>query len=623
MKEYRFQTPDGKLLQVTLNEEQTAIVTQAESDYIVARDYILSECYYIWRHAYKTYHLSTKDRESRLAKQPWRSNIPFGYIRSFIDVFTSTLSERPLIYTATALDEKGLDNKQDIIDFLSTVSDMNGFNRESKKILAEWLKTGTFAVRVNYRPPVQQVSYTYLYNNLPIEDTYTPDIGDIPYAEHVDVFKLFPDPGTGNLSFVTERDVVTIDAALRMFSGLINHKANTSPLNTQDLVKNITLNLNGADLDDYGSVRNEVHAEVNSKMRAEDTTSSSTTSTAKSTTSTSSTADRDSRLNANRIEYKYYVTNARIILFFNNYPVYIWPNIYGFIPYVIKPTSNADIRIGVEWIPYLLRGVEKGINGYMNFYLDNVNFISQPNYVATKGSVFDEAAFNALQPGEVVYVDGSPDAIKRLDKWSTNDFNIMDIFGRTAQQLTGASEYNLWVSARERTATGANATSQSSQKRLSPFIESFMVVMSEVAKMQLKMAVKFWIKPKNLIVNEKTNQTIKKFQANKLSGLVNITLEMDSMFAAQNELQNKRLLEVLNMVKGSWLAKEDELMRQIIQNMGLSPTKIVPEAAPEVTSPSEVPPEVPALAEEPTPNNEELPTMLREAVTPQLNLQQS
>ena len=622
MKEYRFQTPDGKLLQVTLNEEQTAIVTQAESDYIVARDYILSECYYIWRHAYKTYHLSTKDRESRLAKQPWRSNIPFGYIRSFIDVFTSTLSERPLIYTATALDEKWLDNKQDIIDFLSTISDMNGFNRESKKILAEWLKTGTFAVRVNYRPPVTPVSYTYLYNNLPIEDTYTPDIGDIPYAEHVDVFKLFPDPGTGNLSFVTERDVVTIDAALRMFSGLINHKSNTSPLNTPSLVKNITLNLNGADLDDYGSVRNEVHAEVNSKMRAEDVTALNTPSTARSTTSTSSaTADRDSRLNANRIEYKYYVTNARIILFFNNYPVYIWPNIYGFIPYVIKPTSNADIRIGVEWIPYLLRGVEKGINGYMNFYLDNVNFISQPNYVATKGSVFDETAFNNLPPGEVVYVDGSPDAIKRLDKWSTNDFNIMDIFGRTAQQLTGASEYNLWVSARERTATGANATSQSSQKRLSPFIESFMVVMSEVAKMQLKMAVKFWIKPKNLIVNEKTNQTIKKFQANKLSGLVNITLEMDSMFAAQNELQNKRLLEVLNMVKGSWLAKEDELMRQIIQNMWLSPTKIVPEAAPEVTSPSEVPPEVPALAEEPTPNNEELPTMLREAVTPQLNLQ--
>lgn len=77
MKTYRYQTPNDTLLEVSLTDEQTAIVTQAESDYITARDYILSECYYIWRHAYKTYHLSTKDRESRLNKQPWRSNIPF------------------------------------------------------------------------------------------------------------------------------------------------------------------------------------------------------------------------------------------------------------------------------------------------------------------------------------------------------------------------------------------------------------------------------------------------------------------------------------------------------------------------------------------------------------------
>ena len=356
-------------------------------------------------------------------------------------------------------------------------------------------------------------------------------------------------------------------------------------------------------------------AEVNSKMRSEDTTTINT-----NTTSTTDIIRQLTRLVSMQI-----VVNTSTTLPTQDYPLLqqlsclIWPNIYGFIPYVIKPTSNADIRLGVEWIPYLLRGVEKGINGYMNFYLDNVNFISQPNYVATKGAVFDESAFNALQPGEVIYVDGNPDAIKRLDKGTVNDFNVMEIFGRTAQQLTGASEYNLWVSARERTATGANATSQSSQKRLSPFIESFMVVMSEVAKMQLKMAVKFWIKPKNLIINEKTAQTIKKFQANKLNGLVNITLEMDSMFAAQNELQNKRLLELLNMVKGSWLAKEDELMRQIIQNMGLSPTKIVPEAAPEITDQGDIPTDIPELPEEPTQTM--LNSQQTQAAISQLNLQ--
>jgi len=62
-------------------------------------------------------------------------------------------------------------------------------------------------------------------------------------------------------------------------------------------------------------------------------------------------------------------------------------------------------------------------------------------------------------------------------------------------------------------------------------------------------------------------------------------------------------------------------MRQIIQNMGLSPTKIVPEAAPEITDQGDIPTDIPELPEEPTPNNAELPAELRAAITPQLNLQ--
>jgi hypothetical protein len=63
-------------------------------------------------------------------------------------------------------------------------------------------------------------------------------------------------------------------------------------------------------------------------------------------------------------------------------------------------------------------------------------------------------------------------------------------------------------------------------------------------------------------------------------------------------------------------------MRQIIQNQGVSPTKIVPEAAPQVTTPPTTTTSQPSQPTEPTPNNAEMPTELREAVTPQLNLQQ-
>jgi hypothetical protein len=133
-------------------------------------------------------------------------------------VFASSLSERPIVWNATAYDKKALDNKDNVKSYLSVISDMTSFNREAKKILAEGLKTGMFCVRVSYLPPAKPVKYQYIYNGKVHEDTYTPDIGDLPYAQHVDVFKIFPDPGTGNLSFVVERDVVTVDNALRIFS---------------------------------------------------------------------------------------------------------------------------------------------------------------------------------------------------------------------------------------------------------------------------------------------------------------------------------------------------------------------------------------------------------------------
>lgn len=79
-----------------------------------------------------------------------------------------------------------------------------------------------------------------------------------------------------------------------------------------------------------------------------------------------------------------------------------------------------------------------------------------------------------------------------MDKGTVSDYNILDIVIKIASQLTGISEYNLGISARERTATGANATTQSSQKRLSPFLESYMGVISRIAYMWLFLARKHW-----------------------------------------------------------------------------------------------------------------------------------
>jgi hypothetical protein len=42
--------------------------------------------------------MGVKDRQIRANLKPWQSNVAFGLVRSFIDVFISTLTEKPVAY---------------------------------------------------------------------------------------------------------------------------------------------------------------------------------------------------------------------------------------------------------------------------------------------------------------------------------------------------------------------------------------------------------------------------------------------------------------------------------------------------------------------------------------------
>jgi len=68
----------------------------------------------------------------------------------------------------------------------------------------------------------------------------------------------------------------------------------------------------------------------------------------------------------------------------------------------------------------------------------------------------------------------------------------MNIVEHIGQQITGISEYNLGQSAGERTATGALSVTQSSNKRISPYISTFVDAMSIVAHMWLSLMKKYW-----------------------------------------------------------------------------------------------------------------------------------
>ena len=97
---YQYITQNSKQYKeeyITLTPEQYTIIERADKNYSSSKSWIHQKYVYIWKFAYKSYHLSTADRRRYL--KDWQSNIAFGLIRSFIDVFVSTLTERPITFS--------------------------------------------------------------------------------------------------------------------------------------------------------------------------------------------------------------------------------------------------------------------------------------------------------------------------------------------------------------------------------------------------------------------------------------------------------------------------------------------------------------------------------------------
>lgn len=175
-----------------------------------------------------------------------------------------------------------------------------------------------------------------------------------------------------------------------------------------------------------------------------------------------------------------------------------------------------------------------------------------------------------------------------MDKGTITDYNILDITLKIASQLTGISEYNLGISARERTATGALATTGASQRRLSPYLESYLSVISRIANMWLILMRQYWTEEKFLVV---TGSTEGKLLKNRdLVGATAITLNLDSMFSAIQDFAYKKLLEVYTQTRGTGLINEDEVIREIFKLQGYDTKRFVPPTAPQVTPPTDMQP---------------------------------
>lgn len=218
-----------------------------------------------------------------------------------------------------------------------------------------------------------------------IEASYENEIGNFPTATAIDVFNVFPDVYNGTMRYVTHRKVTSLDGVLTTYGALINSDDNESPF--KDYVNYLTMkkNQNGADLRDYAIIKDQIHQQINWNHAKEDRFPDVFSNNYESTSvGAQNTQDYDSDITDGLMECLFTTDEVNIILHINGYPAYIGKNDYGFIPFVLSSINDEKQVMGCEGIPYLLAGMEKTMNSFMNNYLDGVRVVADPSFVVRK-----------------------------------------------------------------------------------------------------------------------------------------------------------------------------------------------------------------------------------------------
>lgn len=179
---YKYNDAKGVAQNFTLdNPELEEDITKSLKEYDTSKQLIHDRLVHIWNWALRAYHMGVKDREIRAQLKAWQSNISFGLIRSFIDVFISTLTEKPVTFAVKGITEQGVENAPNILKALATAADVTGFQEESRIAMYEALKVGTFSFEIGMLGEAKKRTYTTITTvdgkEIPKEVTFEDELG--------------------------------------------------------------------------------------------------------------------------------------------------------------------------------------------------------------------------------------------------------------------------------------------------------------------------------------------------------------------------------------------------------------------------------------------------------------
>ena len=579
---YTYQTKDEKSVSFELSEIHDKKIMDAKHKYETSRSYIMDYQYYIWQKAYKDYMMFTWDRALKIKN--WASNIAYWLVRSTIENYKSFATEKPLSYKVTAINKDWFKNINNVKNTLTYIADVTLLNREINQEMIEWLIFWNYAFKTIYLKNKATDKALTVIDDIVEEYEFDTWVNNVPLTKWIDIFKVFPDVYSGKLRYITERDVVSHEEFKRLFSTMINSKTNelkwVKDLDLQELVNSLPIpdNKNGADFEDFWRVRTEIFKKVNEDLKAEDSLLPLSRTTSSQSVSWQITPDSDTEVTKWLIEYKIYTDVARIVLIANNYPIYIGKNPFWKINYHYGNAYHTKARFS-EWIAFLLKPLEEVLTSFFNAYIDGAKSIVHPNFIANKSLLTNPKQIENLAPGDFLWVDWNPQlAAQRMDKWSISDFNMLPIWESRWQQISWVSEYNAWVSSKERVATAVASLVESTNRRILWFMKKFAETLSDIWYFQLQLCRKMWTTEQWWYVLDDNGNQIefdKWVSAKDLTGWFNISLESEWLLAVNKEVEINKLMEIYNWLSWSWVINASALIAKILKFSWLNPDELI------------------------------------------------
>ena len=580
--QFTYKTKNGDLKSYSIPDKAFNLFSQALIDYKTAKDYIYSTWIHTWNFWLKSYYMNVSDRARYI--QNWQANYSLGLIRSTVDTYLSFLSDTPLQFFATALDDKAHDIIRDgktSLDFsrdaLNYIADVTRFSDEIGTALLEWVTLWNYVFKTNYNKLDKKVKYITMVDGIPTDVEVEYKSSNTPYSTSVDLYHIFPDPYNSNTpEYVFERNVISQRKFLEIFMGLIMDEDNMIKMKANDIAF-ILNNPNNADFADYANVRSEIMKQHNENFERTDSIYNSGN---KAWTAVSSTIFEENN-SENRVEFQFGCYEDHMILIANNYPVYVGDNIFGFIPYTIG-TAYPTRWVFSESIPTILAGLEQTQNSFYNNLIDSARATAHPVLLKNRNAFSVDQDLKVF-PWAQWTIDNMDfeRSVQYLQIPQITDHGTMNLSDYYSHKLSWVSEINQGFASKVRTAAEAGALVESTNRRLNQFLKRFSSITGHVGEQWLGLARRFWQGDKLWHIKDIDWKTkMMSFSNKDLVWSCYVTLDSSWLFAMNKEMELKKQLDMF--ARFSWYMQPEqikEFMRNIFRSANMNPNIFMPQEA--------------------------------------------